>query len=38
MGPVSDDHLLLWEAVMKGVPNTPYEGILPIDLDAATEI
>ena len=27
MGPVSDDHLLVWEAIMEGVPNTAYEGI-----------
>ena len=29
LGPVSDDDLLNWEAVMKGVFGTPYEGILP---------
>lgn len=26
LGPVSDDDLLHWEAVLKGVPGTPYEG------------
>lgn len=26
LGPVSDGKLLIWEAVLKGVPNTAYEG------------
>ncbi|KAL4894441.1 ubiquitin-conjugating enzyme/RWD-like protein [Aspergillus ambiguus] len=26
LGPVNDDDLLHWEAVLKGVPGTPYEG------------
>jgi peroxin-4 len=26
LGPVSDDRLLRWEAVMKGAPESPYEG------------
>jgi peroxin-4 len=26
LGPVSDDDLLHWEAVLKGVRGTPYEG------------
>ncbi|KAI2093538.1 hypothetical protein LOZ36_000080 [Ophidiomyces ophidiicola] len=29
LNPISDDDLLHWEAVLKGVPNTPYEGIHP---------
>lgn len=26
LGPVSDENMTEWEAVMKGVPNSPYEG------------
>ncbi|RMJ24504.1 ubiquitin conjugating enzyme [Aspergillus sp. HF37] len=26
LGPVDEDDLLQWEAVLKGVPGTPYEG------------
>ena len=26
LGPVNDDDLLYWRAVMKGVPGTAYEG------------
>ncbi|PLN85285.1 putative ubiquitin conjugating enzyme [Aspergillus taichungensis] len=26
LGPTNDDDLLHWEAVLKGVPGTPYEG------------
>jgi peroxin-4 len=26
LGPVSDEQMLHWEAVMKGVPESPYEG------------
>ncbi|KAK2744821.1 hypothetical protein FQN57_004145 [Myotisia sp. PD_48] len=26
LGPVNDDDILHWEAVMKGVPGTPYQG------------
>jgi peroxin-4 len=29
LGPVDDDDLLQWEAVLKGVKGTPYEGINP---------
>ena len=25
LGPVSDEELLTWEAILKGVPNTAYE-------------
>ena len=28
VGPVSDHEILTWEAVMKGVPGTAYEGIV----------
>lgn len=28
LGPVSDDDLMHWTAVMKGVPGTVYEGAL----------
>jgi len=28
LGPVDDDELMHWRAVMKGVPGTAYEGIL----------
>jgi peroxin-4 len=27
LGPVSDEQMLHWEAVMKGVPGTAYEGV-----------
>lgn len=27
LAPVSDDDILHWEAVLKGVPDSPYEGI-----------
>lgn len=27
LGPVDEENLLTWEAVLKGVPGTPYEGI-----------
>jgi peroxin-4 len=27
LGPVNDDELMHWRAVMKGVPGTAYEGI-----------
>ena len=26
LGPVDENDLLQWEAVLKGVPGTPYEG------------
>lgn len=26
LGPVDEDDLLHWEAVLKGVPGSPYEG------------
>lgn len=29
LGPVDEDDLLHWEAVLKGVPGTPYESIPP---------
>jgi peroxin-4 len=29
LGPVADDELLHWQAVMRGVPGTAYEGIDP---------
>jgi len=29
LGPVSDDDLLHWTAVMRGAPGTPYEGMCP---------
>jgi peroxin-4 len=29
LGPVNDDDLLHWEAILKGVNGTPYEGELP---------
>lgn len=29
LGPVDEDDLLHWEAVLKGVPGTPYESTLP---------
>lgn len=29
LGPVDEENLLNWEAVLKGVPGTPYEGISP---------
>ena len=33
LGPISDDQMLHWEAVMKGVPGTAYEGkIIPSSL------
>jgi peroxin-4 len=28
LGPVHDDELMHWQAVMKGVPGTAYEGTL----------
>lgn len=28
LGPVNDDELLHWTAVMRGVPGTAYEGIV----------
>lgn len=28
LGPVDEENLLNWEAVLKGVNGTPYEGIL----------
>ena len=30
LGPVDDDELMHWRAVMKGVPGTAYEGVYPI--------
>ncbi|OMP83089.1 Ubiquitin-conjugating enzyme E2 pex4 [Diplodia seriata] len=29
LGPVNDDELTHWQAVMRGVPGTPYESTLP---------
>jgi peroxin-4 len=29
IGPVSDDELLHWQAVLRGVPGTAYEGSSP---------
>lgn len=29
LGPVDEDDLLHWEAVLKGVPGTPYESMPP---------
>lgn len=29
LGPVDEDDLLHWEAVLKGVPGTPYESTHP---------
>lgn len=38
LGPTNDDDLLHWEAVLKGVPGTPYEGIslLPLSPKPST--
>lgn len=40
LGPVSDEDLLHWEAVLKGVKGTPYEGelnpLLPSSLTPLT--
>jgi peroxin-4 len=33
LGPVNDDELMHWTAVMRGVPGTAYEGILPYCLN-----
>lgn len=30
LGPVDDDELMHWRAVMKGVPGTAYEGVYPV--------
>lgn len=32
LGPVDDNDLLRWEAVLKGVKDTPYEGMLAVHL------
>lgn len=29
LGPIDEENLLRWEAVLKGVNGTPYEGISP---------
>lgn len=30
LGPVNDDELTHWQAVMKGVSGTPYESMVPL--------
>lgn len=29
LGPIDEENLLLWEAVLKGVDGSPYEGTYP---------
>lgn len=38
LGPVDEDDLLHWEAVLKGVKGTPYEGTSPIYLPVCLQI
>jgi peroxin-4 len=37
LGPIDEENLLLWEAVLKGVVGSPYEGTIPSTTSSTLE-